>query len=255
MADEQVNIESEARQRGPTGRSWLRRLLRLLVAIPIAALMLFVCLVMALEVDPILDGVVKWSLKRFVPLESATMTVRRVSGGLLTGLVADDLAITSDDGNEMVRVPRAAINVHLLPLLSSRVSVARIRVRQPRVHMRQLPDSTWDLINAFPADTTDEPSAPVSIELFQMDGGEATLEFAGGGRDSTFQAWSVNIGARDILLGSQLQIKLDSLDALFRPPAAQDTVRTSVRLGYAERRLDLQRLSLVSAVSNVAGQG
>ena len=211
---------------------------------------------MALELDPVLEGTARWALQRFSPLRDASMGVDRVSGGLLTGIVAEGFRITSADGTDMVRVRRLSGHLNLIHLLRSDVSLGPIRISEPSVRMRQLPDSSWDLMSAFPADTSDEPSSTtLTIRDLRLTDGRATLRFAGGAGDSTFRAWGVGLSLNELRSGDPMQIRLDSLAAMFQPPGAADTVRTSLSFAYANRHLTLEALSLVSAVSNLSGSG
>ncbi|MBT8402091.1 MAG: hypothetical protein KJO98_16565, partial [Rhodothermia bacterium] len=259
MTPGKEHIGGEEKRGGSEGAkrtSILRRITRMLVAIPIALVVLAVCLLLALEIDPVVNATAQWALDRFDPLQGASMSAQEVRGGLLSGLIVDEFSITSDDDRVMVHVPAASASIRLLPLMRSQVSLEHIRIREPVVRMRQLADSTWDLFNAFPTDTTEVPSSTiVSIDDLSLTDGEAEMTFQSRDPDSTMEAWALNLSVSDFRTGDGFRVDLDSLSARFRPAGASDTVSAFLRFRLEDRRLDLHRLDLRSALSDVSGSG
>ncbi len=255
-ADEHIGGEGPNGSKARKRPSAWARIAKLLAAIPVGFVILSSLVLLALEIDPLVNSTAQWALGRFDPLDGASMTAEKVGGGLLSGLVVDDFRITSDAGREMVRVPSAEASLRLLPLFRSRISLGYVRIQDPVVRMRQLADSSWDLVSTFPIDTTDAPSSTiVSIDHLLLNRGEAELTFRIRDPDSTVDAWALNMAASNFATGEGFQVDLDSLSARFRPLGASDTVFASVGLRYANRRLDLRELTLQSALSDVSGNG
>lgn len=233
----------------------LSRLGLALAAVPSAIVFALVCALMLLEVDPILDMTAKWSLKRFNPLVGASMQVDRVSGGLLSGIVATRFEITTDDGKRMVTADGVAGKIRLPSLLSRHIALRDVRINRPNVNMTQRPDSSWDLISAFPTDTASTTTTYVTIRDLRLTRGMATVRFLSQSGDSVLAAHEVRAGLRLFTNRHPTTLDLDSLVAAFTPPGVKDTVHVRGGVTLADRELDLRNLTLKSSRSDVVGHG
>jgi translocation and assembly module TamB len=234
-------------------RPWPRRLARAIFRLTLAVLTIIILMLLLLEVDSVVDSGGRWALRKYNPFINAELDFREASGGVLSGLQVRDVSLHDDSGDTLVSVVRLSGKIGLWRLLRGEVALSDVDIERPRIVMTQLPDSSWNLINVLPADTTGE-STPLSIQGLTLLSGTARASFYNRDRDSTLRVHDLNLVLRN-LRSPATSFDIDSARVRFSPPGASDTVRAFLSGTLKDRALDLVRLELTSSVSDLKASG
>jgi translocation and assembly module TamB len=84
-------------------------------------------------------------------------TIGRLSGNLLTGMTAHDIAITDSAGHPFVAAESFRGSYHIISLLRKRIWIEDAVVMRPVVVLDRPPDGDWNWDRIFPRDTTHKP--------------------------------------------------------------------------------------------------
>jgi len=91
--------------------------------------------------------------------------VGRVSGGFLSGLTVDSLAIRDREDSLFLSTGRVTVHYDLRDLLDRRILLRDIRAEHPVVHIRQHQNGDWNFRQIFPS-TTPSPLTPRTTPAF-----------------------------------------------------------------------------------------
>src|SRR5690606_12746791 len=100
------------------------------------------------------DYVARFALKQIPLNEGYAFHVDRSEGRIPDRLLLIGLSLNAPDGSTMLSVDSARIGIQLRPLLSRRVQLTDVRATGVNVAMTRNEARNWDLVDAFPTDTT-----------------------------------------------------------------------------------------------------
>jgi hypothetical protein len=194
----------------------VRRWTRPLAIIGISTLTLVVAVLALLQLPP----VATWLTRRLitiVPLNSGyRLEVGRVSGDWLHRLSLDDVRLVRRD-RELARVDRLKVGYDLRHLRGAEPRVRELTVEGARAIARREGDG-WDLTNALrrSADTTGSGGG-FSVERLDLRDVELVAELTA---DSALRVRGLNLHARDLVIGPQVLVRVDQLNAAVASPGS-----------------------------------
>jgi autotransporter translocation and assembly factor TamB len=154
-------------------------------AMTLGLLTLF-ALVVGLTMYTQTDGFRAWLRERIVvALREAAhgeIALGQVTGSVWSGLVFHNLSIRDATG-EVLQVPQATVTFNLLSQIrlaieSATIRVTKISLRSPQLHLRQKPDSTWNVTHLFSSPPDTPPTRPLQffIDHIHIDDGHIQVE-------------------------------------------------------------------------------
>ncbi|MGW8267256.1 MAG: hypothetical protein ACWGSQ_12895, partial [Longimicrobiales bacterium] len=220
------------------------------------------------------DGFSTWVVNRLAgrlnPYAGTHLTVDRVSGSWLRSLRVEGMRLARVDGEgpggPEISLDTLALRFRLLPLLVRTVDLREARVLGLDARFTQRPDSLWDFLLPFQADTT-PPGEGEGGRGFHLRTGSirivnssARLTFAPGGPSEApdrLEVEELNLALTRLESGLDgWAADLDTLHARFLPPGeAFDRVFLEGKGSLAEGRLDLSGLTLRSGLSDLRAAG
>jgi hypothetical protein len=193
-------------------RRWTRRL----AATGIILLTLLVGVLALLQLPP----VATWMVRRLVtviPLNPGyRLKVGRVSGDWLHRLALDEVRLVRNN-RELARVDRLKVEYDLRHLRGVKRRLRELTVEGARAIARREGDS-WDLADALrrSADTT-RSGGEFTLEQLDLRDVELVAELA---PDSALRVRGLNLHARDLVIGTQVLVRVDQLNAAVAPPGS-----------------------------------
>lgn len=151
------------------------------------------------------------------------------------------------------------IRYNLLSLLRRQVHFREITFANPALRARQRPDSTWDLLEPFGADTSEAQPGRARftfrIDDARITDGELLATYYPQRGDSAFQVENFNLEAREMLFEDLMSATVDTLYGRYSP-RGQDYF-TDLRLGGVldENDVDLAGLLIESPASYLTAAG
>lgn len=100
------------------------------------------------------------------------LALGKIEGNLISQFKISDLAITRD-GETVVHVPRLEFGFSARELWERRVLINLLLIDSPAVHLRQNPDSSWNVQNLFVTDTT--AIWPIVLPKIRIRNGQVTI--------------------------------------------------------------------------------
>ena len=193
-----------------------RRWTRPLAATGIILLTLLVGVLALLQLAPVATWVVR-RLVTVIPLNPGyRLEVGRVSGDWLHRLALEEVRLVRND-RELARVARLKVGYDLRHLRGAEPRVRELTVEGARAVARREGDS-WDLANALrrSADTTTSGGG-LTLERLDLRDVELVGELA---PDSALRVRGLNLHARDLVIGTQVLVRVDQLNAAVAPPSS-----------------------------------
>ncbi|MDB4905888.1 MAG: hypothetical protein JWO05_672 [Gemmatimonadetes bacterium] len=89
-----------------------------------------------------------------------TVYLGHISGGFLTGVTIDSLAIRDEGGELFVSAAKVTVSYDPRDLVDRRVLLSHVDVLRPYVHIRQYEDGSWNYKRIFPSKGASGPKAP-----------------------------------------------------------------------------------------------
>ncbi len=189
-------------------------------------------------------------------LQGAQLQIGRLEGNLLSGLSAEDIALTDSTGEALLLVGRARADYRLWPLLSSRLELEAVHLHAVTARARQNADSTWDWSGLL-APSEEESTWSVILDTLSIRDATGSAAFWSARGDSVLDVRNVSFGMD--AFSSQADGSVDvgrlNLSALFQAPARQDSVLLEVMAGYSGDQVRLDSLLLQSERSQLSGRG
>ena len=105
------------------------------------------------------------------------LSVGKLSGNFFTNLALDEITLLSAEKDTLVSIACVQLNYRLLPLLKGKIVVENAAIENPRIHLVQLPDSSWNVMHlAKPSENEADTSSSsfdmlVSLERFALNNG------------------------------------------------------------------------------------
>lgn len=191
-------------------------------------------------------------------LPGTTLRVRSVGGTLFTGLVVHDLVLDRGAAGAPLHVDEVRVRYHLPAVLQRDIAIDEVRIIRPSVSLFQLRDSSWNFLPPVPktGSPSTGPGPTIRIELVSVSRGQATVQFLGGRAGPTLRVEDLELRARDVRVGSEVELRLDSLGLRALPPGPSPQWVSVTAAGAARGGLvELARLDLRSPSSFVSLSG
>jgi len=238
--------------------------------VAVGACLLAVLVVGALQSDGVSTWLVNRIASRLNPYSGSRLTVDRVSGSWIRSLRVEGLRLARVEeegpGGPELTLDTLALRYRLLPLLVRRVHLRAARVTGLDARFTQRPDSLWDFLLPFQAETNPEEEEEggrgfhLRVGTIRILDSTARMTFAPGNPAEAPDRLEVEELS---LLMTGLEsgrggwaADLDTLHARFLPPGeAFDRVLLEGKGSLAEGRLDLSGLTLRSGLSDVSAAG
>ena len=209
------------------------------------------------------------------PIGEARLEIDEVDGNWLTHLElkgvrlvrpplpSDDVpaADAARDSVRMLQIDSLKTDFRLLGLLDNRVQLDGVQAYGPDLRMAQQADGSWDLLQPFVSDTTQDATESawrVRLDSVEINRGRLDMKFyTASGADSTLRVRDLNAFAYDMDFGGPgtPRISVRNLSARFTPPGQTLERQFAFRGKLDERELTVDRLTLDSPYSNVSGEG
>jgi translocation and assembly module TamB len=190
----------------------------------------------------------------------ARLQVDSLSGNFVSRIrLYDTEFISTKTGERMAYVDTATASYNLLLLFKRRVVISNLDLANPSVAMTQQPGGGWDLLKAFPADTTRPVEESVfALKIDDLDARDARLraEFHDpGAEDPVLAGNSLNLALSDLEQGDALTVDVDTTWGTFEPPGAEYDTRLRASGALGDSLLHVNGLRLTSPRSNLWAAG
>src|SRR5919107_5096950 len=230
----------------PAGR-WARRL-----AIAGTGLLTLVVAVLALmQVPPVATWVMR-RLVNVVPLNRGYgLEVGSVSGDWLHQLTLDDVRLVRQ-GRELARVDRLQAHYDLRQVRGSQPRLQELTVDGAGLTASRKGDS-WDLADALrrSADTSKAAGGGFTIERLILRDVELIAQLA---PDSALRVRGLNLQARNLVLGPEVLVQVDQLNAAVAPPGSAQWFAVATRGSVTPDELRLDPLRIQTEETRIAGR-
>jgi translocation and assembly module TamB len=229
----------------PAERRWTRPL----AATGIILLTLLVGILALLQLPPVATWVVR-RLVTVVPLNPGyRLEVGRVSGDWLHRLVLDEVRLIRDD-RQLARVDRLKVGYDPRHLRGVAPRIRELTVEGARAVARREGDN-WDLASALrrSADTTGSGGG-FTVERLDLRDVELVAELA---PDSALRVRGLNLHARDLVIGPQVLVQVDQLNAAVAPPGSGRWFAVATRGAATRDEFRFNPVRIQTEQSHVAG--
>ncbi|HEY5564184.1 MAG TPA: hypothetical protein VIL33_01250, partial [Rhodothermia bacterium] len=247
------NTISPTTPKPPRRRKWLRR-----TAWTIATLTLIVGVAIGtLQTDWAADkirGIAENQVS--AALHDGRLTIGSLDGNLLYNFAAKDVRLYSRD-SLVVSIDSVRAEYNLFAFLIGSFRVYDLDLIRPALTARQLPDSTWDLLNLAPGDTlaTKDPFE-IRFDRVRIVQGAGAARFHGTQPDSTIFAQDLNVALRDLYFeGGGFRSTLDEARVRIVAPVAPDPVSITMRGEVGQDRITCAPCAIESTRSTVSMSG
>ncbi|HEX9660060.1 MAG TPA: hypothetical protein VGA18_07150, partial [Rhodothermales bacterium] len=237
----------------PRRRKWLRR-----TAWTIATFTLIVGLAIGtLRTDWAADkirGIAENQVS--AALHNGRLEIGTLEGNLLYNLAATDVRLFSGD-SLVVSIDSVRAEFNLFAFLTGGFRVYEVDLIYPVVTARQLPDSTWDLLNLAPDDTsaTGDPFA-LQFDRVRIVQGSGSARFHGTQPDSTIYAHDLNAAMRAVYFeGGNFGTTVDEASVRIVAPVAPEPVSVNMRGELRRDQIFCAPCTIESARSDVSLAG
>src|SRR5919107_1178029 len=229
----------------PSVRRWTRR-----IAIFGTGLLTLVVAVLALmQVPPVATWVMR-RLVNVVPLNRGYgLEVGSVSGDWLHQLTLDDVRLVRQ-GRELARVDRLQAHYDLRQVRGSQPRLQELTVDGARLTASRKGDS-WDLADALrrSADTSKAAGGGFTIERLTLRDVELIAQLA---PDSALRVRGLNLQARNLVLGPEVLVQVDQLNAAVAPPGSAQWFAVATRGSVTPDELRLDPLRIQTEDTRIA---
>ncbi len=246
-----------------TSRRWLRRLGLWALAFPATLIGLVGVLLLVLQTSwgaeqlrRLLEGILN------AQLQGGKIAIGRLEGNFWRSLNLYQVVLRDSAGRALLTLDTLQLVYVPEALLKKQVRLRQVVVGQLHLALTQQADGTWDLLRLLPepTDTAAVPSEPALafwIDHLTLRQGTATLQLYPPSQDSVWQLHHLHVRLDSLRVPTRgwPELSLKTLQAIFQPPGATDSVRLSARLALDNRRLTLDTLQLLSKRSRLEGQG
>ena len=227
-----------------------RRWIRPLAILGIGLLTLVVTVLASLQLPP----VATWVMRRVitvVPLNPGyELEVGSVSGDWLHRLVLNDVRLVRNS-RELARAERVKAEYDLRRLRGSEIRLQQLSVEGARVVARRQGDG-WDLANVLrrSADTT-TGGGGFGIERLEIRDLELVAEL---GSDSAVRVRGLALRGRNLVIGDQVLLDIDQLNAAIAPPGTARWFAIDTRGAVTADELRLDPLRVQTEQTRLAGR-
>lgn len=196
----------------------------------------------------------QWILNRLDLFDGASLTIDRIEGNVFSQVHLQGISLVKENADTLASINEAEVAYQLSPLLNRELKIETAQIHHLRLSMTQHADSTWDLLQVIPLDTT-ESNWRVSVGMLALEKGEATARAYALERDSTYRIGDMNLRFNDLATGPAFKINLEQLAASVWLPGKPRPVEAMIAGAFGEGTVRVDTLSLQSAESDVRGGG
>jgi translocation and assembly module TamB len=110
------------------------------------------------------------------------ISIAKLEGSVWGSLTLNDVGL-SDNGAEIVRIPRLRMDYSLVPLLWGRVQILRLKASQPRISLKERQEGVWNIVEALsPVESqTEAPGLIVSLNYLALRDANVDVNLSGTG--------------------------------------------------------------------------
>ncbi len=108
-------------------------------------IILITVLALLIQMPIVKKQIVRIAEKQVNNLLAANITVGKLSGNFFTHLQLDNVTLTVLENDTLAYIPSLQLRYRLLPLLQGEITVDKVIIENPVVHLAQLKDSTWNI--------------------------------------------------------------------------------------------------------------
>lgn len=162
------------------------------------------------------------------------------------------------DTVRMAQADTLRLRYNLLSLFRKAVHVNEVYLAGPRLNARQRSNGSWDLLEPFQRDTSVVDTTNVftfEIDDARITDAHLTAEFYPPRQDSTLRVQHFNIHVRDIAIGDEISVSLDTLYAQYMLPGQAGWTQLQAGGVLDDNRLAVTGLHLTSDRSRLVAQG
>lgn len=196
----------------------------------------------------------QWVLNRLDLFEGASLTIDRIEGNVFRQVHLERIQLVGENADTLASIHEVDVVYRLGALFKRELEIESAGIRNLQVAMTQHADSTWDLLQVIPPDTT-ESSWRVLVGSLELSASGATANAYAAGRDSTYRIDDLNLRFRDLATGPAFVIDLEELAAKVWLPGKPAPVEVVVAGAFQDGAVRVDTLSLQSSESDVRGGG
>ncbi|MBI4639075.1 MAG: translocation/assembly module TamB domain-containing protein [Candidatus Tectomicrobia bacterium] len=167
------------------------------------------------------DTLKEFAVRQVSGALNGTLTVGAVEGNLYQHLTLKDIQVTQE-GGELLYIPRLALRYDLSQLWKLRLTIEQILLESPRVALQQLPDSSWNVAHLVkggeekkPAESTESWYTSflpeVVLQEFHIREGEVNFTFLEPAHDPRRTFQHLNVRASGQLLRKSQEFRIEEL--------------------------------------------
>jgi translocation and assembly module TamB len=227
-----------------------RRWTRPLAILGIGFLTLVVTILALLQLPPVATWVMR-QVVTVVPLNPGfELEVGRVSGDWLHRLALEDVRLMRND-RELARVERLTAEYDLRELRGAETRLQELTVEGAQVVARRQGDG-WDLANALraSADTT-SGGGGLRIEALRLRDVQLVAQLS---PDSAVRVRGLALRARDLVIGDQVLLEIDQLNAAVAPPGTMRWFAIATRGAVTAEEFRFDPVRIQTEQTRLAGR-
>ncbi len=205
-----ATVDVDAAPRPP--RRWRRRLRRLLFGLAAAIVALVLALLGVSQSDWFRDWLRRDIMARAERLLDAKVSIARVGGDLLSGIVLDGVRL-EQAGTPVITIDRIRVTYRVLTLRKTRITLDSIEVLRPVVVARQTPEG-WTLARLVKPRVKPSGGAPIvfAIDALRLYDGRVVVEPLAPGRPTRIQDLDAHLAISTGPGGARVEMRAVSLD-------------------------------------------
>jgi autotransporter translocation and assembly factor TamB len=129
-------------------------------------------------------------------LVNGEVRVGRVSGDMISGIVLEDFAMVGHDGIALVDADKIIVNYALAPFFERRITLSKVRLENPDIHIVRYPDGRWNFKTLFKPRPPRLPYAPPGwgtyIDIHRIEFVDGDVQFSLDETEWPLLDWSQN---------------------------------------------------------------
>ncbi|MDQ3428236.1 MAG: translocation/assembly module TamB [Gemmatimonadota bacterium] len=201
-----------------------------------------------------IPAVATWAIRRLVPLvpleAGYELEVGRVSGSIVGGVQLEDVRLRRA-GRELARVDRLRVGYDIRRLRGRNIRLREVIVDGAHAAARRERDG-WDLANALRQSGDSAAGGSFAVDRLELREVDLAAQLS---PDSVVRVRNLVVRARDLIVGEQVLVTLDTLTAAVSPPSSPPLwleLATRGRVTAEELRFDPLRIR--TRRSGIAGR-
>ncbi len=205
-------------------------------------------------------NVIKAQLEQLLAANlSAQISIDRLSGNLLSSFIISGLLIQDSRDDTVAWVPAFSARFSPLELVQKKIVVDVVHIRHPIFHIKQYPDSSWNIEHLVPAQKVQQDTVRKSfdweIDLSRIRVSDADIKILPLSESRTIPKRIKGLNSRVSVGIDNRKTKID-LKEFYLSTSEPDFVIKQLKgnLSIAENRLSLSGLTLRTEKSEVTGR-